>query len=217
MPQAVDRALGGILASDWETVAMHVEGTSGVLEPRMMDLGAQIPARPERVLLLFPNLGYRQQMATLVWAYIFSRLDGDLTLSNKLRLWIDGSEGVFNVPEAQQARFYDPRSGFSYVARRYGLEEIDGKLVDRGIASRMLEHANALLSGAYQVVRDSDGKPVLNEFGQPELVLDENGEAIALGELFATSNFSDYVGVLDGAVQIGNWIGHGPFNRAPVD
>src|SRR5439155_8807619 len=113
-----------------------------------------------------PNVGYKQQLATAVFAALFSRLNADMTLVNKMRLWIDGQVGQINVPDAQQVRFSDPASGYTYIARKYGPDSIDGKTVDKGIASRMLAHANAMLLASYAVQKDAvTGQVVLDKYG----------------------------------------------------
>jgi hypothetical protein len=221
MPQAVDRLLGGLLSSDWESIAPHV--TAGGQNPsvEMLDLKVAEPSRPANSTLLFPNVGYRQQVGALVFAHIFARLNTDLTLANKLRIWVSGLSGELNIPEAQQQRFYNPESGITYIARRYGDDVIDSKTVDQGIGSRMLAHANALLAGSasrpgpYQVERDEDGNAVLDEFGQAVLVLDADGAAIAAENSPLLGEYRKYVGLLDAAVQIARAVGYGPFNGLP--
>lgn len=218
MPQAVDRLIGGLLSSDWETIAPYAEvGADGHAAIQSTDLTTAAVVRPEGSRLVFPNVGYKQQLHTLVWAHSFSRLNGDLALTNKLRLWVDGMVGEVNVPEDQQVRFYNPESGYTYIARSYGTEMIDGKKVDRGIASRMVEHANMLLMDAYEVEIDEEGYVVTDEFGTPIVVEDEYGQAVVRdgagpNELAA---YRGYVGLLDASVQLGNLVGYGPLSGVP--
>jgi hypothetical protein len=211
MPHAVDRLLGGILSEDWETVGMYVSDSALSPAPVMTDLTAvdEAPRRPDGSLVLFPNVGYKQQLGMLMFAHVYSRMNTDLGLSNKLRLWIDGQLGEVEVPEEQQARFYNPVTGYTYVARRYGVETIDGKDVDKGIASRMVQHANDLVVAAYEVETDEDGELVTDAFGAPILVTDAVGQPIVrsaqrVGEL------NNYVGLMDAARQIAAIIGYGP-------
>jgi hypothetical protein len=219
MPEAVDRLIGGLLSSDWDTIAPYVKSDEWSLESRfpglyMTDLsarGADKPSRPATAQLVYPNVGYQQQISTLIWAHLFSRLDTDLTLANKMRIWVDGYLGQFSIPDEQQIRFTNPESGLTYIARKYGPDEIDGKVVDKGVASRMLARANLLLLRTFEVERDTQGDPILNAFGQPTVKLGPNGEPLLLnGSLQA--EFRLYVGVLDASVQISNLVGFGPFN-----
>jgi hypothetical protein len=214
MPLAVDRLVGGVLAEDWETVGMWVPQAEATPVPQLLDLGAQgEPRRPENARVLFPNVGYKQQLGVLIFANVFSRVGTDMQLANKLRLWLEGHDAAIEVPEAQRVRFYDPASGYTYVARSYGADLVDGKSIDRGIASRMLQHANALLAASYEVVLDSDGAPVLDEAGLPQLVSGEDGLPIVLDD-GRIAELTRYVGLLDAARQIGQKLGHGPLGGA---
>ena len=220
MPKAIDRLLGGLLSSDWESVAPYVTDPANP-QVTLLDIAADAPARPRGSALLFPNLGYRQQVGALVYSHIFARLNTDLTLANKLRIWVDGLAGELNIPEDQQIRFYNPESGITYIARRFGDDEIDGKVVDQGIGSRMLAHANALLAGsrgragAYAAVLDESNEPVVDEFGVPELELDANGQPVLNENVATIAEYRKYVGLLDAAVQIARVVGYGPFNGLP--
>lgn len=216
MPAAVDRLLGGLLSGDWETIAPHVTNFEAP-SVELIDLAATEPTRPANATLLFPNVGYKQQLGALTFAHVFARLNTDLTLANKLRIWVAGSDGEMTIPEDQKALFYNPESGLTYVARRYGPDVIDGKTVDAGIGSRMLARANALLAGtadrpgAFEVQRDEDGAPLYNERGLPVLALDENGRPV-VADSAMLGQFRKFVGLVDAAVQIARTVGYGPFN-----
>jgi hypothetical protein len=231
MPQAVDRLLGGLIAGDWESIAPYVVRSeynlsTDVPKIHLLDLAntQAAPSRPTDAQLLYPNLGYRQQINALLWGQVYSRLNTDLTMANKLRIWIEGYPGAFDIPAAQQVKFYNPESGLTYVARTWGTEVIDGKTVDKGIGSRMLAHANALLAFVYQVQKDATGNPILDQFGMPTLVTDASGNAQlvtdAVNDPYGNAGrrlneYRLYVGNIDGAVQIGNILGFGPFNSIP--
>lgn len=220
LPKAVDRLLGGLLAEDWEAVAPWVSPADGKTPIiRMLDLTSDEPSRDADARILFPNIGYKQQLAAAMFTAIFSRLGTDMALINKTRIWLDGELGPSYVSESEQVRFRDPQSGYTYIARKYGAETIDGKPVDRGIAARMIQHANDLLAASYEVEVDADGHPVTDSFGRPVLVLDADGQPIPepadtskLGEL------TSYVGLLDATRQIGRMLGDGPLaGRGDVD
>jgi len=214
MGRAVDRLLGGLLARDWESIAPYVERGVRTPEVQVMNLNADVPVRPpsDQSNLLFPNVSYRQQLGALVWGHVFSRLNTDLSLSNKLRIYVDGFQSQVNIPENQQIRFYNPDSGFTYIARTYGQEEIDGRMVDAGIASRMLERANRMLLDAYEAEVDEEGNTLFDEFHMPVLKVDEEGHAVLKEEYEETAinTLRNYVGLLDMAVQINDMVGYGP-------
>jgi hypothetical protein len=208
MAKAVDRLVGGVLASDWDSVAPYVPNIAS--PPEGLALTDDVPARPKGAFLLFPNLGYRQQLETVIFAEIFSRESTDLTLANKLRVFVESTSGVIDIPDAEKIKFTDPRSGFTYVARLYGPDVIDGKTVDQGIGSRMVARANQLLTTAYQVELGSDKKPLLDRYGRPTLVLDPTGQPIPSTNATSNTGFTDYIGLLDATVQIARIVGHGP-------
>lgn len=218
MPEALDRLIGGILAEDWEAVSVSVPSGVDRPTPRLLDLTSTDapPSRPSDHKVLFPNIGYRQQLAAAVNAGLFSRMNTDMALMNKMRIWIDGQVGALELPAEQQVRFTDPDSGYTYVARRYGAEEIDGKQVERGIASRMIQHANALMADAYWVERTEDGGVVLDELGQPALILDDDGQP-KVRAATKVGTFRRYVGLVDAVRQIGVMLGFGPLDGAQYD
>jgi hypothetical protein len=212
-PNGVDRLLGGVLAEDWPTVAPFIlESENPELHSRDL-ISASPEALPSGAKQIFPNLGYNQHIVTMIYAQLFSRLNGDLTLSTKMRMWLDGSVSAeIDIPEAEQARFTDPDSGFTYIARRYGPETLYSREVDRGIASRMIERANRLLLSVYQTEVGEDGDILADEFGRPTLLRDETGALVPTDDDSAPAKFRSYVGLLDANVQLSTLIGHGPNN-----
>jgi hypothetical protein len=212
MPDAVDRLFGGILAEDWESVGMFVEPGEPTPTPQLLDLADPDGAeRPSSARILFPNVGYKQQLGVLVFANIYSRAGADMQLVNKMRLWLLGHDDAIEVAENLQVRFTDPVSGYVYVAKRYGSDAIDGKPVDKGIASRMIARANDLLTATYEVQLDGDGEVLRDAFGAPVLATDADGLPM-LREGALETRLTRYVGLLDAARQIGAKLGAGPLS-----
>lgn len=215
MPDQIDRLLGGMLSGDFETIAPYVLASdtndpdgNGLPNPelRAFNLSGASPKRPTDAKLVFPNVGYKQSLGALVFAHIFARLNGDLALANKMRVWVDGLSGEIKIPDAQQARFTNPESGYTYVAKKYGPQTIDGKVVDKGIGSRMVARGNALLKAVFE----TNGE---DAYGSPVIVYDANNEPKRLSTASdATLNeFRAWVGTMDATVQIGTLVGYGPF------
>ncbi|MCC6214950.1 MAG: hypothetical protein IT376_08785 [Polyangiaceae bacterium] len=201
---AVDRFLGGLLAEDWETTAPWVvapgptaEGGLAFASPQLLPLAASSPTRPVGSVPVFPNIGYKSQLATVVFAHLFARLNTDMELVNKLRVYIDGLDHLGAVPDADQVRFTDPGSGFTYVAIRGEADTVAGKAIDRGVGSRMLAHANALLAKAYTVQRDGSNQPILDQYGRPTLLSSGPVDGVAWEGL------RRYVGLVDATRQVG--------------
>ncbi len=151
-PDAVDRLIGGVLSEDWPSVGMWVDNTN-IADPagglpfrsiQPLDLTVPTPSRPAGSTPIFPNIGFRQQVWLVINANLFGRMNSDTTLLNKMQIFIEGVDFIAAMPDTELVKFTDPNSGFTYVARLYGDETINGKTVDKGIASRMLQHANEL-------------------------------------------------------------------------
>lgn len=215
MPEQMDRLLGGLLSGDFETIAPFVTNDdmddpdgNGLPNPqvRAFDLSGASPKRPAGAKLLFPNVGYKQSLGTLVFAHIYARLNGDLQLSNKMRIWVEGLTGEIKIADAQQARFTNPESGYTYISKKYGPQTIDGKTVDKGIGSRMIARGNALIKEVYEVNGvDAYGSPIVVYDANNEPKLKANVSESAINELRA------WVGTLDASVQIATMVGYGPF------
>ena len=227
LTKGIDRLIGGILSEDWLSigsyvllddpeVVINVESQRPIPPVHATDLTvAGDVTRPAGAKVLFPNIGYDQQLDLLMFTHIFAKVNTDLDLARKMWIWIDGHLGEFDVPEDQQVRFTDANSGFTYVARKYGTELVDGRTIEKGIGSRMLQRANLLLEQVYEIDRDLDGKPLYNEFGQPQVTM-VDGLAIERTSMSAADAYNAkhemirYIGLLDTAVQIENTIGYGP-------
>jgi hypothetical protein len=213
LPEAMDRLLGGLLAEDWSNTGPLLDQSGGpsakVAYRDFIDDKLTPTDSSEQVA--FPNIGYNQQVALLIFPQLYGRINGDLTLANKMRVWLDGSiSGEVNVPEAEQVRFSDPESGITYIARSYGTEVFYGQTIDKGIGSRMLERANQLMLRVYAQATDENGDPIVDDFGRPELELGDDGQPVLIGDAAAQLEFRRYVGLVDAAVQISTAFGHGP-------
>jgi len=149
LPRAVDRLLAGVLTGDWSTVGLaKAGGGAGALTIR--DLSSEtLPARDANDFILHPNVGYSQQVSMAIYAALFSRVNTDMTLVNKMRVWRDGDKGSLTLPDSATVRFTDPETNITYIAAKFGDDNVGGKVVDAGIGSRMLQHAQALSTAAY--------------------------------------------------------------------
>ncbi len=230
MPEAFDRLLGGVLSEDWDTVAMHVPtvpggGTSGLpaLEPQLLPLwtvpstaqpNAQ-PLLPSGSQLLFPDIGYRQQLPVVVYSMLFSSLNSNLDTIHRTRIWTEGAPEEVNVPEADRVRFANPETGITYVGRRYGRDVVDNVTIDRGIASRMIARANELLVDTYAVRRDATLQPLYGADGSVEVVYDANHQLVpahpadSQQQTTSVSRFRNYVGLIDATRYASRLLGYG--------
>jgi hypothetical protein len=162
-------------------------------------------------------VGYRLQVPTAIFAMLFSSLNSELTTINKFRIWTVGGGEQVDVPENEQIRFINPETGVTYAARRYGVDAnlsgltsanpMNQRQIDRGIASRMIAHANELLAGAFRVQStNADGTHVMARDSAGALIpVDANLQVRAR----AITAYRNYVGLVDAVRNISNILGYG--------
>lgn len=131
-----------------------------------------------------------------------------------LRIQIDGDSGP-SIPDSRKIAFTDPVSGNRYIASRFGTETIQGRQVDRGVASRMLERAKELLLSAYEVELDASGKAVIDKFGEPKLVI-VNGLPVSKSAN-SEKTLRRHIGLMDALRQVGKIFGGGPLGSGAND
>jgi hypothetical protein len=198
-PKALDRFLGGILAEDWEAIGPSMLADKKTLQNS--DLISDT-ARPAGSSIIFPNTGYSNAISTSIYALLFSRFSTDLTLANKMRIRFEGDIGP-KIVDARRISFVDPTTGFRYIASKFGNETFQGRQIETGIASRMIQRANELLAAAYVTTGAPDA------FGEYVVTFATNGEPV-VKDATKLKDFRRYVGLLDGVRQVGNIFGGGP-------
>ncbi len=76
----------------------------------------------------------------------------------------------------------------------------------------MMQRANQLVTLSYQVERDAQENPVLDEYGRPVLILDAQGQPQPLDTFDSKmGELVRYVGLVDGVRQLGHILGQGPY------
>ena len=208
-PRAIDRLLGGMLSEDWETIgpSMGADKQTAVTFSLLESDSTKL-VRPNGAAIMFPNMGYQNALGAGIYAMIFSRFSTDMVLAAKMRVRLECDAGA-KIPDNRKIAFTDPATGFRYVATRFGEETIQNRLVETGVASRMLQRANEILLTTYDVKKDAGGKPILDAFGEPQLNL-QGGAPVMTGNDF---NLRRYVGLLDAMRQVGNLFAGGPLGN----
>ncbi|MBI4704710.1 MAG: hypothetical protein HY744_26710 [Deltaproteobacteria bacterium] len=125
------------------------------------DTGAlQNPDAPKNVAVIEPQVGWDQQKFLIAWTMMYLPENQQQWWLDMMRIWeigLDADPGFSNRIE-----LHIP-TGKIYVARTFGKEDIFGRSVQKGIAARVLEYANALLFQAYHTTPgpdlDGDGQP----------------------------------------------------------
>jgi hypothetical protein len=209
MPAAFDRLLGGALAEDWGAVAPYVDpteapdalgflplhhrqlyGSLGPVADSTIDVETDRPAGTQ---LVDPQFGFRAQGPAAFYAMLLEPLDTDMTMVNRMRIWIDGAPDQVNVAPNVKMIFYDPSAGTVWATQTFGTETVDGRTIQIGIGARMLEHANRLLAAAYDIQVDATGLPIYSASGQP---VPTTGTTLNVKNAVAQARLADYVGLI---------------------
>jgi hypothetical protein len=122
--------------------------------------GTLDPLAPKNTAVLDPQVGFEVQKFFIAWTLAYLPENQKQNWIDMLRIWQVGE--LLGDPPLNRIEFHYPE-GKSWVAMRYGTEEIFGKTVERGIAARILQYANELLVQAYETTdgpdQDNDGAP----------------------------------------------------------
>ena len=161
-----------------------------------------------------PQVGWEQQR----FAILFSLLH---IPDNQKTNWLDQMRvfdlGVESDPGFDnRIEFHDPL-GHVYVAQTFGTETLFGKVVQKGIAARVLEYANEVLQRAvetepveragrvvgYRAMLDADGNVVFKQGDAVVASCDNSRDCTKL---------KNYVSVPRMLWQMQGWLGYVPFN-----
>ena len=212
LPKAYDRLIGGVLSEDWDTIAPFVnksakdaDGNSAVV---YTNLWADTVARPANATLVDPLVGYKTQKPSIILSLYFGTSDGSQTLTNSMRIWLEGGPEAITIPDSEKVRLYEPESGVTWAARRGGTETIDGKEVETSIGARMLLHANVLLAQAYKVKTGPDGLPVYGVDGKVEWA--DGAKPNEQADPDQVARFRQFIGVINVERQAMANFGFGP-------
>jgi hypothetical protein len=109
--------------------------------------GTLNPLAPAEIMAVDGQVGWEQQKFLIAWTMMYLPENQKQEWLNQLRVW----EKTQDTDPAFENRieFHDP-NGPVYIAKTFGTETIFGKVVQQGIAARVLEYANSLLVLAYE-------------------------------------------------------------------
>ncbi len=137
------------------------------------------PNFPTYTTTLDPQVGWEQQKFLIAWTMLYLPENEKSQWVDMMRVWELGKNS--DPKFKNRIEFHDP-TGRIYVAKTYGKETIFGKTVQKGIAARVLEQANAYLKQAYETTAgsdlDGDGTPdwyvpvISKTTGQPAVLND---------------------------------------------
>lgn len=151
------------------------------------------PDAPAKMLPVDPEIGWEVQKFVIVYSLA-------LVLANEHAQWKDMMElyklGANTDPGiANRIEWQDPVSGTVYFARTYGTECLfgagaactGGKIVQKGIAARVVEWANTLTAKAYKLnTTVFPARPGFvaghNDFGRPMVVRHPDGTPVIVSD-----------------------------------
>jgi hypothetical protein len=142
------------------------------------DPSTQTLAYPAGAVLLDPLVGWDQQYPALLHLFWYGRTSLSLDFVDMVRILSPGDAGSNALLSGAQVRYRDPLTGIEYLAKSYGTEWVNpaiGYQVEKGIAARMLQHANYLAAQAYLVTQPPDPTT-----GELTYNLDAQGNVIPL-------------------------------------
>jgi len=153
------------------------------------------PQAPAFAMKLDPQVGWGQQKFLIAYTFLYLPTNEKTFWLDMLRLWKVGAESNPELPAEAQIAWHNP-AGSTYIARRFGQEEIHGKLVERGISARVLEYANELMADAYQGQWDSTGATWIPDYDpttgaaivQYDPTMGSQGPPVNLADCNATTN-----------------------------
>jgi hypothetical protein len=148
------------------------------------------PQTPANSVPVDPQIGWEVQKFIIVWTIAHIKANEKTTYTDMMRIY---PLGVNAKPEFEQRiEWQDPTSGQLYYAKTFGQECLygdaknacqGGKLVQKGIAARMLEYANELTSKGYKLDEANHpptaGRPAgFNPYGRAMILRHPDGHPI---------------------------------------
>jgi hypothetical protein len=123
------------------------------------------------VAIVEPQVAIEQQKFLIVHTLTNLPVNSMTKWMDQMRVFAAPHDDPSAIPAASRIEFHNP-NGFTYFAKSHGKETVFGKSVHRGIAARVLEHANALLDKAYVTTKVTNGQntwfvPVVGSNGRP--------------------------------------------------
>jgi hypothetical protein len=224
IPQAFDRLVAGVFADDWDTVAPWIDPSKPVNDMGMspmsvMHLWESDPTklvRPAGAKLIDPMLGQRIKVPAIILMMLYFPADTNMELIQRTRVWVSGGVEAITIPEKERVVFYDPVEGLEWNAKTFGIEKVAGKSVDVGIGARMLQHANELMTAAYnvetQVVDVTTGQLTV-KYGPDNRPMKKGGGTLTAADVKdprAVEKLRQYVGFLGQVRYALLYLGFGP-------
>jgi hypothetical protein len=148
------------------------------------------PDSPTRIVPVDPQIGFEVQKFIIAYGLAYIAANQHTSWADLMRVYRTGPDANPELAVGH-TEWQDPLSQEKYYARTFGRECLfgtgatcaNGKMVEKGIAARVLEWANYLTSKAYKLdtvnYPASPGKPAgFNQFGQAMIVRHPDGTPV---------------------------------------
>ena len=123
-------------------------GDAGLRQPGGSCFGGRATA-PASSVAIDPELGFEIQKFVLFYSYVFLPASQRNDWVDMLRIFKLGTDTAPAFDPAEMVEWKDPQTGYRYLAKRFGNEQLFGKTYDKGIGAKMVQWANYLASKAY--------------------------------------------------------------------
>lgn len=138
-----------------------------------------VSATPQYTVPVDSQIGWEQQKFLIAWTLLYLPENQKQDWINQFQLYQLGKDS--DPGFSNRMELHHPDNPV-YVARTFGREDIFGRTVQKGIAARVLEYADILLTQSYETTEvdiDGDGvtdwhEPVLQDNGQPLVLFDSD-------------------------------------------
>jgi hypothetical protein len=120
--------------------------------------GGFAPSAPASTVAVDPQIGWEVQKFLIAWTVAFIRANQKTSWTDMMRIWRLGQDTAPDL--TARIEWQDPASGETYYAHAIGTECLfgdatnacaGGKIVQKGIAARILEYANQLTANGYKL------------------------------------------------------------------
>jgi len=119
---------------------------------------------PQYTTIIDPQIGWEVQKFLIAWTLLYLPENQQQSWIDMMRIWELGKDA--DPGFENRIEFHSP-FGKTYVAMTYGKETVSGKTVEKGIAGRVLEYANELVTAGFV----TDPGPDLNGDDKPDWFL----------------------------------------------
>jgi hypothetical protein len=146
--------------------------------------GTPLPGAPATApttsLPVDPELGFEVQKFVLFYSYVYLPANEKNDWLDMLRVFRLGGDVNPTFDASSLVEWVDPQTGFHYIAKRFGNEQMMGTAYDKGIGAKMIQWANTLAARAYAPA--DPAQPFDAQTGRFNYKMDASGQPVVLAD-----------------------------------